>query len=181
MEGSVPIGSLVVGKLYKIWSLTEPGEFGDDPFAPFTGKFVGMSGKRARIHDLTDKYGHDQGAMEFDDDYYSFFEIAGPMKDVSIDVKQSELPEHDPILYMPYTQGQRVIRIGKRNNWIYDRADIEQYWDKKGFKSNPLVGSQPIDENTIEYGTLNILPDGGRRRRRTKKSKRRARKTRRRV
>jgi hypothetical protein len=81
---------------------------------------------------------------------------------------------------MPYTQGQRVIRIGKRNNWIYDRADIEQYWDKKGFKSNPLVGSQPIDENTIEYGILNILPDGGRRRR-TKKSKRRARKTRRRV
>lgn len=179
MEGSVPIGSLVVGKLYKIWCISEPGEIGDDPFAPYTGEFAGVSGKRATMYNTTDKNGYNQGPAEFDDTYF-FVEIPQSTSDVSIDVKQSELPEHDPILYMPYTQGQRVIRIGKRNNWIYDRADIEQYWDTKGFKSNPLVGSQPIDENTIEYGTLNILPDGGRRRR-TKKSKRRARKTRRRV
>lgn len=178
MGVTTPIGSLVVGKLYSMASIHA------DPYAHpeyiYTGEFAGlMFDGLAVFYDTRDRNGRYHGNVSFNHNDYSFMEI-GPSNNISIDVKQSELPEHDPILYMPYTQGQRVIRIGKRNNWIYDRTDLEQYWDKKGVKSNPLVSADPIDENTIEYGTLNILPDGGRRRR-TKKSKRRSRKTRRRV
>jgi hypothetical protein len=57
-----------------------------------------------------------------------------------------------------------VIRIGEKNGWIFNRAELETWWKKKP-NTNPLVsGTQQMAEGTkIEYGTLNILPSGGRR------------------
>lgn len=99
-----------------------------------------------------------------------------PPVEVSIDAKKSEL-EDDIFTGDDLQQGARVIRIGEKNNWIYNREELEKWW-KKNPNTNPLVsGTQKMAEGTkIEYGTLNILPGGGRR---TKKSKRRVRKTRR--
>ena len=99
-----------------------------------------------------------------------------------MNVKQSEL-ELDLFAQDDFTQGQRVIRIGGDNRFIFDREGLLHAWRTKPFRFNPLIGVVPLAPDTqIEYGVLNILPDGGRRRhrRKTKKSNRRARKTRRR-
>ena len=96
-------------------------------------------------------------------------------------VKQSELGD-DIFAQDAFVQGQRVIRLGGDNRFIYDREGLEQTWRTKKFRFNPLIGVVPLAPGIqIEYGVLKILPDGGRRWRKTKKSKRRARKTRRRV
>jgi hypothetical protein len=94
-------------------------------------------------------------------------------------VKQSELGD-DIFAQDAFSQGQRVIRLGGDNRFIFDREGLEHTWRNKPFRFNPLIGVVPLAPGTqIEYGVLKILPDGGRRRRHTKKSKRRARKTRR--
>jgi len=99
-------------------------------------------------------------------------------QEVEMNVKQSEL-ELDLFAQDDFTQGQRVIRIGGDNRFIFDREGLLHVWRTKGFRFNPLIGVVPLAPDTqIEYGVLNILPDGGRRRRKTKKSKRRARTTR---
>ena len=97
-----------------------------------------------------------------------------------IDVGRSELGE-DIFAKDDFVQGQRIIRIGGDNRFIFDREGLEKTWRTTKIRMNPLVGAVPLPAGTqIEYGILNILADGGRRRRRkTKKSKRRARKTRR--
>ena len=102
-----------------------------------------------------------------------------PPVEVTFDVKQSELEPRDIFTGDEFKQGDRVIRIGGKNNWIYNRDELEKWW-KKNPNTNPLVsGTQQMAEGTkIEYGTLNILPSGGRRK--TRKHKRRTRKTRRR-
>lgn len=101
--------------------------------------------------------------------------------EVEMNVKQSELGE-DIFAQDAFSQGQRVIRIGGDNRFIFDREGLEHTWGTKPFRFNPLIGVVPLAPGTqIEYGVLKILPDGGRRRRKTKKSKRHARKTRRRV
>jgi len=122
-----------------------------------------------------------QAGFYSEEEGYTFEEAApppAPPVEVSIDAKKSEL-EEDIFTGDELKQGDRVIRIGEKNNWIYNREELEKWW-KKNPNTNPLVsGTQKMAEGTkIEYGTLNILPSGGRRR--TKKSKRRARKTRRR-
>lgn len=105
------------------------------------------------------------------------------LQEVEMNVKQSEL-ELDLFAQDDFTQGQRVIRIGGDNRFIFDREGLLHAWRTKPFRFNPLIGVVPLAPDTqIEYGVLNILPDGGRRRhrRKTKKSNRRARKTRRRY
>ena len=102
-----------------------------------------------------------------------------------IEVESDQLPEKDPISFMPFSEGQNVIRIGKRNNWLFD-ASLSEYWEKSGRKTNPLVNGYngaELNDSEIERGILHIVdpkPKGGRRRK-TKKSKRRSRKTRRSV
>ena len=102
-----------------------------------------------------------------------------PPVEVTFDVKQSELEPRDIFTGDEFKQGDRVIRIGGKNNWIYNRDELEKWWKQKP-KTNPLVGTDEIAEGTtIEYGTLNIVPEKGGRRK-TRKHKRRTRKTRRR-
>ena len=102
-----------------------------------------------------------------------------PPVEVTFDVKQSELEPRDIFTGDEFKQGDRVIRIGGKNNWIYNRDELEKWWKQKP-KTNPLVGTDEMAEGTtIEYGTLNIVPEKGGRRK-TRKHKRRSRKTRRR-
>ena len=94
--------------------------------------------------------------------------------EVTFDVKQSELEPRDIFTGDEFKQGDRVIRIGGKNNWIYNRDELEKWWKQKP-KTNPLVGTDEMAEGTtIEYGTLNIVPDEGGRRK-TRKHKRRTR------
>ena len=90
-----------------------------------------------------------------------------------IDVGRSELGE-DIFAKDDFVQGQRIIRIGGDNRFIFDREGLERTWRTTKIRMNPLAGAVPLPAGTqIEYGVLNILADGGRRRRRkTKKSKR---------
>ena len=105
--------------------------------------------------------------------------IPVPVPAPEMSVKQSELGD-DIFAQDAFSQGQRVIRLGGDNRFIFDREGLEHTWRDKHFRFNPLIGVVPLAPGTqIEYGVLKILPDGGRRRRKTKKSKRRARKTRR--
>jgi len=105
-----------------------------------------------------------------------------PPVEVTFDVKQSQLEPRDIFTGDEFKQGDRVIRIGGKNNWIYNRDELEKWWKQKP-KTNPLVGTDEMAEGTtIEYGTLNIVPEEGGRRK-TRKSRRvrvRVRKTRRR-
>jgi hypothetical protein len=99
----------------------------------------------------------------------------------SIDVKKSDLEPVDIFTGDEFKQGDSVIRIGGKNNWIYNREELEKWWEDHP-NTNPLVsGDQEMNEDTtIEYGTLNILPGGGRRRRQTKKANRKKKMTRKR-
>jgi len=175
---------IVEGRTYKISDLAFrfPGGYGYDPLIPYTGTFVSRSanGERGTFKDVKDKNGRDQGLVEFNNTYaYYDYVPPAPIVEVVFDVKKSELEPSDIFTGDEFKQGDRVIRIGEKNGWIFNRAELETWWKKKP-NTNPLVsGTQQMAEGTkIEYGTLNILPSGGRRRK-TKKSKRQLRKTRR--
>ena len=111
---------------------------------------------------------------------------APPAPPAVINVNRKELPEEDPILYQPFSEGQDVIRIGKRNNWLFDGVSLSKYWNDQGKKTNPLVAGfngTVLNDSEIERGILHIVEEskGGRRRktRKTRKHTRRPRKTRR--
>jgi len=128
-------------------------------------------------------YGTQGDQDKLDREIYNIVMGAEPVgvDEAEIDVKRSELGE-DIFTKDDFVQGQRIIRIGGDNRFIFDREGLETTWRTTNIHMNPLVGSVPLPAGTeIEYGILNILADGGRRRRKTKKSKRRARKTRRRI
>jgi hypothetical protein len=107
---------------------------------------------------------------------YEAFSDAPPPPPPAIDVKRSELEPSDIFTGDEFKQGDRVIRLGEKNNWIFNRDELEKWWKKKP-NTNPLVsGNKEYPASTkVEYGTLNIIPEGGRR----KTRRRRARKTRR--
>ena len=134
------------------------------------------------------------GAPQSDQDKLdrAIFEIlrvgapAAPAPPAVINVNRKELPEDDPILYQPFSEGQDVIRIGKRNNWLFDGVSLSKYWKDQGKKTNPLVSGfngTVLNDSEIERGILHIVEEskGGRRRRKTRKHTRRSRKTRRSV
>ena len=108
---------------------------------------------------------------------------APPAPPAVIDVNRKELPEDDPILYQPFSEGQDVIRIGKRNNWLFDGVSLSKYWKDQGKKTNPLVSGfngAVLNDSEIERGILHIVEESkGGRRRKTRKHSRRSRKTRR--
>ena len=110
---------------------------------------------------------------------------AAPAPPAVINVNRDKLPEDDPISFLPFSEGQRVIRIGKRNNWLFDDDSLSKYWKDQGKKTNPLVSGfngTVLNDSEIERGILHIVEESkGGRRRKTKKSKRRSRKTRRSV
>ena len=122
------------------------------------------------------------GEVASPDKFYSYeaFNDAPPPPPPAIDVKRSELEPSDIFTGDEFKQGDRVIRIGEKNGWIFNRDELETWWKKKP-NTNPLVsGTQQMAEGTkIEYGTLNILPSGGRRktRRVQPKTKKQAKKT----
>jgi hypothetical protein len=181
MDAFVKFEDLVPGTTYLIGSDKRRGDMGYDAMMPYKGIFVSKSanGMRATFRNVKDKDGGDQGGLEFNyrNFYYADLVPDVPIVEVSIDAKKSEL-EEDIFTGDELKQGDRVIRIGGKNNWIYNREELEKWW-KKNPNTNPLVsGNKEYPASTkVEYGTLNILPEGGRRR--TKKSKRRHRKTRR--
>jgi len=160
---------IVEGRTYKISDLAFrfPGGYGYDPLIPYTGTFVSRSanGERGTFKDVKDKNGRDQGLVEFNNNYaYYDYVPPAPIVEVVFDVKKSELEPSDIFTGDEFKQGDRVIRIGEKNGWIFNRAELETWWKKKP-NTNPLVsGTQQMAEGTkIEYGTLNILPSGGRR------------------
>ena len=108
------------------------------------------------------------------DDYYTYeaFSDAPPPPPPAIDVKKSELEPADIFTGDEFKQGDRVIRIGEKNNWIYNRDELEKWW-KKNPNTNPLVsGDKPFPADTkIEYGVLNILSAGGRRKTRRRRAR----------
>jgi hypothetical protein len=131
------------------------------------------------------------GAPQSDQDKLdrAIFEIlrvgapAAPAPPAVININRKELPEEDPILYRPFSEGQRVIRIGKRNNWLFDDDSLSKYWKDQGKKTNPLVSGfngAVLNDSEIERGILHIVEESkGGRRRKTRKHSRRSRKTRR--
>ena len=110
---------------------------------------------------------------------------AAPAPPAVININSKELPENEPILYKPFSEGQDVIRIGKRNNWLFDGVSLSKYWKDQGKKTNPLVSGfngTVLNDSEIERGTLHIVEESkGGRRRKTRKHSRRSRKTRRSV
>ena len=133
------------------------------------------------------------GAPQSDQDKLdrAIFEIlrvgapAAPAPPAVININSKELPENEPILYKPFSEGQDVIRIGKRNNWLFDDDSLSKYWKDQGKKTNPLVSGfngAVLNDSEIERGTLHIVEESkGGRRRKTRKHSRRSRKTRRSV
>jgi hypothetical protein len=99
----------------------------------------------------------------------------GPGPNVKIEVGESELRDvRDIFTQDSFKTGERVIRLGERNNFIYKRDELERWW-KKNPNTNPLVhGSREMPAGTkIERGILYINPkNGGRRRTKKMRSKR---------
>jgi hypothetical protein len=172
---------IVEGRTYKISTLTfvMPGSYGYDPLIPYTGTFVSRSadGEQGTFKDVKDKNGHNRGIVKFSK-YFAFYDYVPPppIVEVTFDVKKSELEPSDIFTGDEFKQGDHVIRLGEKNGWIFNRDELEKWW-KKNPNTNPLVsGNKPFPADTkIEYGTLNIIPEGGRR----KTRRHRARKTRR--
>jgi hypothetical protein len=96
-------------------------------------------------------------------------------------IKRSKLGWDDPITAQRFKNGDRVIRLDKRDNMIFLESGLNQWFTTHDV--NPLTNVPPTSRESL---VLDIDEDngeppaeGGRRRRKTRKSKRRAKKTRR--
>jgi hypothetical protein len=92
-----------------------------------------------------------------------------------ISVGESELRDvRDIFTQDSFKPGERVIRLGERNNFIYNSDGLDRWWIEHP-NTNPLVhGSREMPAGTkIERGALYIDPKkGGRRRTKKMRSKR---------